>query len=64
MIQYPCPICSKRACDSNKILHLAKLSAQNEEQADIIIKCRNCKNAVAVIVSGEEITLKKYSIHG
>lgn len=51
MIKYPCPICNKRACDSNKILSLAKLSKNNEDTADIIIKCQNCKNVLAVKVN-------------
>ena len=51
MKKYLCPICSKRACDSNKSLNLAKLSQSNESNADIVIKCQNCKNTLAVNVS-------------
>lgn len=50
MTKYQCPICSKRACDSNKHLSLAKLSQINENEADIIIKCQCCKNTLAVNV--------------
>ena len=39
MTKYQCPVCGKRACDSAKSLSLAKLSSDNESQADIIIKC-------------------------
>ncbi len=53
MTKYPCPICSKRACDSTKALSLAKLSRSNENTADIIIKCQNCKNELAVKVIKE-----------
>ena len=50
MKKYPCPICSKRACDSNKHISLEKLSKSNELQADIVIKCQCCKNTLAVNV--------------
>ena len=49
MIKYPCPICNRRACDSNKYLSLAKLSENNESRADVVIKCQNCKNTLAVV---------------
>ncbi len=51
MTKYICPICSKRACDSNKSLQLAKLSPNNEDKADVIIKCKNCKNTLAIKVN-------------
>lgn len=51
MTKYLCPICSKRACDSEKSLSLAKLNSSNEAQADVIIKCRCCKNTLAVKVT-------------
>lgn len=51
MTKYQCPVCNKRACDSNKIISLAKLSESNESIADIIIKCQNCKNTLAVNVT-------------
>ena len=54
MIQYPCPICSKRVCDSSKVLYLSKLSKCNENMADMIIKCKNCKNSLAVKVRKDE----------
>lgn len=50
MTRYQCPICGKRACDSDKSLLLAKSSENNEKEADIIIKCQNCKNTLAVKV--------------
>ena len=48
MTKYPCPVCGKRACDSHKRLSLTKLSAKNEKEVDIIIKCHNCKSTLAV----------------
>lgn len=48
MTKYQCPVCGKRACDSAKSLSLAKLSSDNESQADIIIKCQCCKSTLAV----------------
>ena len=51
MKKYLCPICNKRACDSNKMLNLARLSKSNEDNADIVIKCQNCKNTLAVNVN-------------
>ena len=55
MRQHPCPVCSKRACDSIKVLHIYKLSENNKNDADIVIKCNNCKNLLAVIV-GKDAT--------
>lgn len=50
MIRYPCPVCAKRVCDSTKKLALAKLTKANEREADMAIKCRGCKNQIAVAV--------------
>lgn len=50
MIQYMCPICNKRICDSEKNLRLEKHSEENSATAAVIIKCRNCKNSVAIEV--------------
>ena len=50
MTKYRCPICNKRACDSNKRLSLARLSASNLDSADVFIKCQSCKNTLAVTV--------------
>lgn len=61
MTKYPCPICNKRACDSNKILSLAKLSKSNECKADVIIKCQNCKNALAVKVNKNSFAIEQPS---
>ena len=63
MIKYPCPICSKRACDSSKNLRLAKLSKGNEFKADVIIKCQNCKNTLAVKVNKDAFALEQMSPH-
>ena len=57
MTKYQCPICNKRACDSSKSLSLAKLSQSNENQADIIIKCQCCKNAIAINVTRENFSI-------
>jgi len=61
MIKYPCPICNKRACDSCKTLKLAKLSRSNEYKADIIIKCHNCKNTLAVKVTKDTFVPEQMS---
>ena len=53
MTKYLCPICSKRACDSSKLISLEKLSKSNENKADIIIKCQCCKNTLAITVTQE-----------
>ena len=63
MIKYQCPICSKRACDSSKHLSLAKLSNSNETRADIIIKCQNCKNTLAVKVIKDTFVVEQMSTH-
>ena len=55
MTKYPCPICNKRACDSNKLLYLAKLSESNELKADVVIKCQNCKSTLAVKVTDNTV---------
>ncbi len=64
MTKYQCPICSKRACDSNKLLSLAKLSESNEMKADLVIKCQNCKNTLAVNVSQNSFIIEHTSSHG
>ena len=58
MIKYLCPICDKRACDSNKNLSIMKASQTNEKQADIIIKCHCCKNTLAVKVIQDSFIIK------
>ena len=63
MTKYQCPICNKRACDSTKSLSLAKLSANNESQADIIIKCQCCKNALAVNVMQNAFMIGPMTTH-
>ena len=64
MTQYQCPICGKRACDSNKHLLLAKLSKSNENKADVIIKCQSCKNTLAVKVTKDTFVIEQMSPHG
>lgn len=51
MKKYLCPICNKRACDSGKTLTLSKFTNGSEGNADIVIKCQNCKNTLAVNVT-------------
>ena len=64
MTKYSCPICNKRACDSSKHLLLAKLSKSNENKADIIIKCQNCKNSLAVKVTKDAFVIEQMNSHG
>lgn len=59
MMQYPCPICTKRACDSIKILNIYKLSIHNEQEADIVIKCHNCKSLLAITVDRDAFSIKQ-----
>ncbi len=58
MTKYQCPICSKRACDSEKPLLLAKLTSSNETQADVIIKCQCCKSTLAVNVTQDFLIIE------
>ncbi len=62
-MKYPCPICNKRACDSYKTLNLAKLSKSNQYKADIVIKCHNCKNSLAIKVTKDTFVLEQMSPH-
>ena len=43
-----CPVCQKRICDSDKSPRIAKVSKSNLPKADIVIKCHNCKNQLAI----------------
>ena len=61
MTKYPCPVCSRRACDSEKLLSLAKLSDSNQSSADVIIKCRSCKNSLAVRITSEPLSIELMS---
>ena len=63
MTKYPCPICSKRACDSNKLLLIAKLSKSNEIKADVIIKCQSCKNLLSVKVIKDTFVVEQMNLH-
>ena len=56
MTKYQCPVCGKRACDSAKRLLLAALSQNNENTADVIIKCQRCKSSLAVNIAKEVYT--------
>ena len=58
MTKYQCPVCSKRACDSEKQLSLAKLTSSNETQADVIIKCQCCKSTLAVNVTQDFLIIE------
>lgn len=51
MAKYQCPVCGKSACDTAKSLSLARLSSNNEEQADVVIKCQCCKSTLAVNIT-------------
>lgn len=63
MTQYPCPICNKRACDSPKPIRLAKLSKSNESKADVVIKCQNCKNTLAIKITKDTFAFEQMSPH-
>ena len=43
-----CPVCDKRICDSDKKILVAKISKSNIEKADLVKKCHNCKNQLAI----------------
>jgi len=58
MTKYQCPVCSKRVCDSEKTLLLAKLSSSNETHADVIIKCQCCKSTLAVNVTQDLLMIE------
>lgn len=47
MKQVKCPVCDKRLFDSNIPLHVAKLTGINMKNADMVIKCKNCKCCIA-----------------
>lgn len=51
MTKIYCPLCGKRICDSNKTPKIAKLSESNQLKADIVLKCNNCKNCLAVKIT-------------
>ena len=48
MKKIPCPVCSKRICDSDKKIKIARLSNSNKDKADLVIKCNNCKSTLSV----------------
>lgn len=50
MTKYPCPICGRRICDSEKQLYLTRSGEETARTADLLLKCQNCKNTVAVEV--------------
>ena len=50
MTSIKCPVCEKRVCDSNKSPLVLKLSEKNKDEADIVIKCKNCKSCLAVML--------------
>ena len=49
-MKYFCPICGKRICDSSKTLTLSRLSEENENIADVALKCHVCKNKLAIFI--------------
>lgn len=51
MTKYPCPVCHRRICDSEKILYLTQERAEASPAADVVIKCQNCKNTISIQVS-------------
>ena len=56
MKQIKCPVCDRRVCDSNISLQIAKLSKNNMNDADIVMKCKNCKSCVAINIKEEDTT--------
>lgn len=48
MRSYPCPICGSRVCDSDRILDIQKLSNEATDNVDLAIKCKVCKNRLAI----------------
>lgn len=62
MTRYQCPVCSKRACDSDKLLSLARFSEESAEIADVVIKCHNCKSTLAITVRVEASATRKMKI--
>lgn len=48
MMVINCPVCHKRVCDSDKNPKIAPLSKSNENKADIVIKCHQCKNKLSI----------------
>ena len=51
-------MCEKRVCDSDKRISVAKLSKSNMDKADLVIKCNNCKNALAVKILKNVVGLR------
>ncbi len=49
-----CPVCNKRVCDSDKLLIIDKLSNDNKNNADVVIKCKNCKSCLAIKVNQDK----------
>ncbi len=53
MTKIYCPVCNKRVLDSDRNPQIAKLTQSNEQKADIVIKCSNCKSQLAVKIYGD-----------
>ena len=53
MTKIYCPVCNKRVLDSDRNPQIAKLTQSNEQKADIVIKCNNCKSLLAVKIHGD-----------
>lgn len=51
MTEYPCPVCGRRACDSEKALILTACRTEEDgKDADVCIKCKGCKSILAIQV--------------
>ena len=53
MTKIYCPVCNKRVLDADRNPQIAKLTQSNEQKADIVIKCNNCKSQLAVKIHGD-----------
>ncbi len=51
-----CPVCHKRVCDSDKNPWISPLSKSNENKADIVIKCHQCKNKLSIRIPRRKTT--------
>lgn len=64
MTKYPCPICNKRVCDSQKILSIKQSSKSNRPKADVLIKCQSCKAELSVKIIKDTFTIEQTSPRG
>jgi hypothetical protein len=54
MKQIKCPVCDKRLFDSNIPLQVNKLNGVNLKEADMVMKCNNCKCCIATNLQNVE----------